>query len=97
MGLCGLTPGEQYPDWLDLQIDSNADGSHPLNDWLRPRGLSVSGTHLTGVLNHWHYFTDERNMRVFHAILRDRRTWDVARLRKEGIPERSGVIWPPES
>ncbi|WP_088255328.1 alpha/beta hydrolase [Fimbriiglobus ruber] len=96
VGLYGLTPGEQDPNWLDLQIDSNSDATHPLNDWLRPRGMSVSGAHLTGVLNHWHYFTDEKNMQVFKAILRDRKAWDIARLRKEGIPEREGVIWPSE-
>jgi hypothetical protein len=56
----------------------------------------VSGTHLTGVLNHWHYFTAEENMAVFKAILRDRGAWDIARLRRDGIPERAGVIWPPE-
>ena len=96
VGLCGLTPGNQDPDWLDLQLDADADGTHPLNDWLRPRGLTVSGTHLTGVLNHWHYFTDLRNMEVFQAILRDRGAWDIARLRKERIPERAGVTWPAE-
>lgn len=96
VGLGGLTPGDQDPDWVDLQLDANADGSHPLNDWLRPRKLSVAGTHLTGVLNHWHYFTDAGNMDVFRAILRDRGAWDIARLRREGVPERAGVVWPPE-
>jgi hypothetical protein len=96
VGLCGLTPGEQDPDWVDLQLDADPDGTHPLNAWLRPRKLSVSGVHLTGVLNHWHYFTDERNMDVFEAILRDRGAWAIARLRREGIPERAGVVWPQE-
>lgn len=97
LGLCGLTPDHRDPDWIDLQLDANADGSHPLNDWLRPRKMSVSGVHLTGVLNHWHYFTGEDNMEVFKAILRDRAAWDIARLRREGVPERAGVNWPAES
>lgn len=96
VGLCGLTPGGTDPDWLDLQLDAGPDGTHPLNAWLRPRGLSVSGAHLTGVLNHWHYFTDERNMELYKAILRDRGAWGIARLRREGIPERAGAAWPPE-
>ena len=96
VGLCGLTPGEQDPDWLDLQLDADADGAHPLNAWLKPRGLTVEGVHLTGVLNHWHYFTGAGNMEVFRAILRDREAWAIARLREQRIPERGGVTWPAE-
>ena len=87
VGLSGLGADRPDPDWLDLQLDAGADGSHPLNAWLRPRGLSVSGADLTGVLNHWHYFSDERNMALFRAIVRDRAAWDIATLRRAGIPE----------
>jgi len=96
VGLCGLTPGDQDPDWIDLQLDADADGTHPLNEWLKSRGLAVEGVHLTGVLNHWHYFTGARNMELFRAVLRDRAAWDIARLRRDRIPERCGVTWPAE-
>lgn len=49
----------------------------------------MSGVHLTGLLNHWHYFTAEGNMALFRAVVRDRAAWEIARLRRAGIPE-----WP---
>ena len=90
VGLNGLSGGPADPDWLDLQLDAEADGSHPLNAWLRPRGMAVSGAHLTGVLNHWHYFSDAGNLAVFRAIFRDRAAWGIAALRRAGVPEPPG-------
>ena len=87
IGRSGLGESEPDPNWIDLQLDTEADGSHPLNAWLKPRNLAVSGTHLTGLLNHWHYFSSPDNMQLFAAILRDRPTWELAKLRREKIPE----------
>ena len=96
IGQSGLTPNKPKPNWIDLQLDTEPDGSHPLNAWLKPRGMSVSGTHLTGVLNHWHYFTSPENMEMLRAILRDRAAWEIAKLRRMKIPERTGATWPKE-
>ena len=86
IGQSGLTPDKPKPNWIDLQLDTEPDGSNPLNVWLKPGGMSVSGAHLTGVLNHWHYFTSPENMELFRAIVRDRAAWDISTLRRNHIP-----------
>jgi hypothetical protein len=87
IGLSGLGADAPDPNWIDLQLETEPDGTHPLNAWLKPRGLAVSGAHLTGLLNHWHYFSGPENMVVYAAILRDRAAWDIPRLRREKVPE----------
>jgi hypothetical protein len=95
IGCHGL--GGRDPHWLDLQLDEELDGAHPLNAWLRDRGAAVvegprpagavAGAHPVGVLNHWHYFTHPANMALFAAILRDRAgVWDIARMRRDRVP-----------
>jgi hypothetical protein len=39
------------------------------------------------VANHWYYFTNAENMRVFAAILRHRDAWGLTFLRDRNIPE----------
>ncbi|HEY1187087.1 MAG TPA: hypothetical protein VGE74_05485 [Gemmata sp.] len=92
IGLVGLDTAQKDKRWIDLQIDK-VDGAHPLNRWLKDKrnGMAVAGADRFGVLNHWYYFTDKGNMDVFRAILHDRPTWDVTKLREEQIPERAGI------
>jgi hypothetical protein len=93
-GLGGLMP---HPHWIDLQLDADATGKHALNKWLNDKRnqpavegtpkQTVSSTHPLGVLNHWYYFTNDANMRLFNTILRDKEAWSIAALRAAGIPE----------
>ncbi len=97
IGQCGIGPARAEARWLDLQLDAAIDGKHPLNEWLRPKGFTVAGTHRSGVLNHWYDFTGAENLRVYRAILRDDRAgWEIAKLRQAGIPEADAAPCPAD-
>jgi hypothetical protein len=58
-------PGEA----MAVSVDPQADAG------VRPE--LVDGTHPLGVLNHWYYFTNPANMKLFAAIVRDRGSWPI--------------------
>ena len=87
--------------WIDIQLDTDADGSHALNKWLKSKGhdLTVAATPKAvadengtkgpdpmGVLNHWSYYANDGNLKLFGLILRKRKDWAVPQLRKEEPP-----------
>lgn len=83
-GLDVEDPKSLGPYWLDLQIDGR-----DLQQWmLATHGLKVTGDNPSAVWDHWYYYTDRNNMALYRAILRDRNTWDIPKLRQAGIPDR---------
>ncbi|MBN9120072.1 MAG: hypothetical protein J0I06_13060 [Planctomycetes bacterium] len=53
--------------------------------------MKVAGADKLGILNHWYYFTDEKNVQLYSAILRRRDAWDIAVLRMINVLEREGA------
>jgi hypothetical protein len=98
IGLFGLGKEGKDDHWIDLQLDKNPKKEHPLNEWLKKnnKGMTVAATHHLGIFNHWFYFTNEDNMKVYKAILHERDAWEIKSLRKAGIPDRVGIEKMPE-
>ena len=75
-------------DWIDLQIDSAE-----LQGWMAERNFDIAGDRPGNVWDHWYYYTYRGNMKLYRKILRDRPTWDIARLRDDGIPDGISKRW----
>ncbi|QJW94077.1 alpha/beta hydrolase [Frigoriglobus tundricola] len=87
--------------WIDIQLDTDEDDSHALNAWLKSKGHNltvaatpkaiagangVKGADPMGILNHWSYYANDDNLKLFGLILRDRENWALPKLRKEEPP-----------
>ena len=88
--------------WIDLTLDGDGEGSpYLLNTLLKQRELKfeVNGNNEykgvnIGVVNHWHYFTEEGNIKLFEEILHNPDKWKVEdlklqlkELREKGAPK----------
>lgn len=75
--------------WIDLQIDKAQ-----MQEWMKKhKKLNISGDQPGNVWDHWYYYTYRDNMALYHAILRDRKNWSIAALRKAGVPEGVSRRW----
>ncbi len=86
----GMRRDARPKDWIDLQIDSAE-----LQDWMAApgRNLDIAGDRPGNVWDHWYYYTYRGNMALYRNILRDRPTWDIAQLRRDGIPDGVSKRW----
>ena len=78
-GLESTSPAER---WLDLQIDRK-----DLMQWLLERNVHVSGDNPGEPWDHWYYYTHRGNMNFYSRILRNRKEWSIAEIRRLECPE----------
>lgn len=91
IGHNGLEARPRADKWIDIQIDGG-----DMRRWMaKHRDLEISGDQPGSIWDHWYYYTHRGNMALYRGILRDRKNWDFAALRKssqtqkpipEGVP-----------
>jgi pimeloyl-ACP methyl ester carboxylesterase len=78
---------EDFPDWLDLQIDSPA-----LKDWLGARGVVIGGGPPRRMC-HWGVYNRPGALDFYASILRDRDRWSIDSMRRAGVPTEQEQRW----
>ncbi len=73
--------------WMDMRLDGRS-----LRAWFRDplvngRGQYAVAGRADGTSNHWHYFTEAGNLRVYRDVLFNRDLWSLPALRAAHIPE----------
>ena len=64
--------GEEYPDWIDIPLDSGR-----IQSWGRMYGFNLCGSRRFSLGDHWVHYTHPGNWKLYRAILHEREGWGV--------------------